>query len=76
MAEEYIFGAVYMTLAVRGLFLREYTENGVLPDLDRRIWLVKEFSKEVEYDSDNTEMVYTDIDECPEVRDMLCGLCM
>ena len=31
-----------MTLAARGLFLREYAEKGVLPDLDRRILLVKE----------------------------------
>ena len=76
MAEEYLFGAVYMTLAVRGLFWRDYTENGVLPDLERRIFLVKEFSKEVEYDSDNMDIMYEDIVKCAHTRETMCRLCI
>ena len=74
-AEERLFTAVYMTLAARGLFLREYAEKGVLPDLDRRILLVKELSKEVEYDSDNMDIIYDEIQQSADTRDMLCGLC-
>ena len=76
MAEDYLFSAVYMTLALRGLFLREYAENGVLPDKERRIYLVKEFSKEVEYDSDNMDIIYDDISYCGDTRDKLCRLCL
>ena len=76
MAEDYLFSAVYMTLALRGLFLREYAENGVLPDKERRIYLVKEFSKEVEYDSDNMDIIYDDISCCGDTRDKLCRLCL
>ena len=74
-AEERLFSAVYMTLAARGLFLREYAEKGALPDIDRRILLVKELSKEVEYDSDNMDIIYDEIQQCADTRDMLCGLC-
>ena len=74
-AEERLFSAVYMTLAARGLFLREYAEKGVLLDLDRRILLVKELSKEVEYDSDNMDIIYDEIQQSADTRDMLCGLC-
>ena len=65
-----------MTLAVRGLFLREFAENGSLPSLERRIELVKEFSKEVEYDSDNMDIIYEEIQQNADIRDILCGLCM
>ena len=74
-AEERLYSAVYMTLAVRGIFLREYAENGALPDKENRIELVKDFSKEVEYDADNTDMIFEDIQQYDDVRDMLCGLC-
>ena len=74
-AEERLYAAVYMTLAVRALFWREYTEKGSLPDLNRRILLVKEFSKEVEYDSDNMDIIYEEIQTTPDMRDTLCSLC-
>ena len=74
-ARERLFGAVYLTLAVRALFLREYAENGELPDRERRVLLVKEFSKEVEYDSDNMDIIYEEIQQCPAVRERLCGIC-
>ena len=65
-----------MTLAVRGLFLREFAEKGSLPSLERRIELVKEFSKEVEYDSDNMDIIYEEIQQNADIRDILCGMCM
>ena len=73
---ERLFSAVCMTLAVRGLFLREFAEKGSLPSLERRIELVKEFSKEVEYDSDNMDIIYEEIQQNADIRDILCGLCM
>lgn len=74
-AEERLFSAVYMTLAVRGLFLREYAENGALPGKEMRIEMVKDFSKEVEYDADNMDIIFEEIQLCPDTRDKLCGLC-
>ena len=73
---ERLFSAVCMTLAVRGLFLREFAEKGSLPSLEKRIELVKEFSKEVEYDSDNMDIIYEEIQQNADIRDILCGLCM
>ena len=72
--EERLYSAVICTLAVRTLLLRAFTENGSLPTLEERIVLVKEFSKEVEYDSDNMDIIYEEIQEGRLDRDTLCGL--
>ncbi|MBQ8965458.1 flagellin lysine-N-methylase [Ruminococcus sp.] len=75
-AEEHLLSAVYLTLGLRWLFLKEYAESGSLPDIGRRIFLAKEFSKEVEYDSDNMDIIYDTIQQDTAVRDTLRGLCM
>ena len=74
-AEERLFSAVICTLAVRTLFLREFAEKGRLPDKAERIVLVKDFSKEVEYDSDNMDIIYEQIQEGSLDRDTLAALC-
>ena len=72
--KERLFMAVFCTLAVRLLFLREYAENGALPDKERRCFLVKEFSKEIEYDADNMDIIYGEIQDGGLNSDILCGL--
>lgn len=71
---ERLFAAVFCTLAVRLLFMREYAQNGALPDKGRRAYLIKEFSKEIEYDMDNMDIIYGEIQSGGINFDMLCGL--
>ena len=72
--DERIYAAVFCVLAVRLAFLAEYAKNGTLPDLQRRIWLVKEFSKEIEYSVDNMDMIYEEIQTGKISTSMLAGL--
>lgn len=66
--------AVLCVTAVRLLFLQEFAKSGELPNLERRIWLVKEFSKEIEYDADNMDIIYEEVQEGNICPDMLCGM--
>ncbi|MBP1532636.1 MAG: flagellin lysine-N-methylase [Ruminococcus sp.] len=73
-AAEHIFSALICTAAVRVMFMTEFCERGELPDGKRRQWLVKEFSKEIEYDSDNMDIIYEEIQEGRADLMMLGGL--
>lgn len=71
---ERLFCVLLCVLAVRFLFLGEFAEKGELPDKERRIRLVKDFSKEVEYDSGNMDIIYEEAQEGRLCPDMLCGM--
>lgn len=71
---ERIYSAIVCTLAVRLLFMRDYIVNRALPDKERRAYLMKEFSKEIEYDSDNMDIIYEEIQEGGITFDMLGGM--
>lgn len=71
---ERIYSAVICTLAIRLLFMREYAEKGELPSRERRAFLMKEFSKEIEYDCDNMDIIYEAVQEGELTFEMLCGM--
>lgn len=71
---ERLYMAILCTLAVRLLFMREYALGGKLPDAGRRAFLMKEFSKEIEYDSDNMDVIYEEIQEGTITFPMLGGM--
>ena len=73
-AAEHIFASLLCVAAVRLMFMAEYAESGELPDGGRRQLLVKEFSKEIEYDSDNMDIIYEEIQEGTADLAMLGGL--
>ncbi len=71
---ERLYMAVFCTLAVRLLFLKEYSEKNSLPETPRREWLIKEFSKEIEYSADNMDIIYEEIQEGCVTYSMLQGM--
>jgi lysine-N-methylase len=52
-----IYTAVLFTSAVRLLFAAETDRTGRFPHEKKREWIIKEFSKEIEYSPDNAEAV-------------------
>lgn len=71
---ERVYMAIFCTLAVRLLFMREFTLGAKLPDKERRAFLMKEFSKEIEYDADNMDIIYEEIQEGTVSFTMLGGM--
>lgn len=56
-----IYGGIAAVLLVRLLDISEFVRTGSLPDKDKQTLIIKEFSKEVEYSSDNADRICDEI---------------
>lgn len=64
-----IYSAVICTMMIRMLFMAEFSKRGELPRKEQRAFLIKEFSKEIEYSAENMDMLYDFIyEKCDDNR--------